>query len=161
MHHHKRNHQEHHANHTASKRMAASATLHCLIGCAIGEMIGVTIGTHFGFEVHYTILLAAILSFISGYTVSTWPLLRAKLPFKKAFRLVFAADTLSILTMTIMDNLMMVIIPGAMDKDLTHPVYWLSRIVSLVAAFIVAFPVNIYLLKRGKGHALTHEYSHK
>lgn len=113
MHHHKRNHQEHHANHTASKRMAASATLHCLIGCAIGEMIGVTIGTHFGFEVHYTILLAAILSFISGYTVSTWPLLRAKLPFKKAFRLVFAADTLSILTMTIMDNLMMVIIPGA------------------------------------------------
>jgi len=63
--------------------------------------------------------------------------------------------------MTIMDNLMMVIIPGAMDKDLTHPVYWLSRIVSLVAAFIVAFPVNIYLLKRGKGHALTHEYSHK
>jgi len=141
--------------------MAASATLHCLIGCAIGEMIGVTIGTHFGFEVHYTILLAAILSFISGYTVSTWPLLRAKLPFKKAFRLVFAADTLSILTMTIMDNLMMVIIPGAMDKDLTHPVYWLSRIVSLVAAFIVAFPVNIYLLKRGKGHALTHEYSHK
>ncbi|OJU96872.1 hypothetical protein BGO18_01645 [Candidatus Saccharibacteria bacterium 47-87] len=161
MHHHKRNHQEHHTNHTASKRMAASATLHCLIGCAIGEMIGVTIGTHFGFEVHYTILLAAILSFISGYTVSTWPLLRAKLPFKKAFRLVFAADTLSILTMTIMDNLMMVIIPGAMDKDLTHPVYWLSRIVSLVAAFIVAFPVNIYLLKRGKGHALTHEYSHK
>lgn len=161
MHHHKRNHQEHHANHTASKRMAASATLHCLIGCAIGEMIGVTIGTHFGFEVHYTILIAAILSFISGYTVSTWPLLRAKLPFKKAFRLVFAADTLSILTMTIMDNLMMVIIPGAMDKDLTHPVYWLSRIVSLVAAFIVAFPVNIYLLKRGKGHALTHEYSHK
>lgn len=141
--------------------MAASATLHCLIGCAIGEMIGVTIGTHFGFEVHYTILLAAILSFISGYTVSTWPLLRAKLPFKKAFRLVFAADTLSILTMTIMDNLMMVIIPGAMDKDLTHPVYWLSRIVSLVAAFIVAFPINIYLLKRGKGHALTHEYSHK
>jgi len=161
MHHHKRNHQEHHTNHTASKRMAASATLHCLIGCAIGEMIGGTIGTHFGFEVHYTILLAAILSFISGYTVSTWPLLRAKLPFKKAFRLVFAADTLSILTMTIMDNLMMVIIPGAMDKDLTHPVYWLSRIVSLVAAFIVAFPVNIYLLKRGKGHALTHEYSHK
>jgi len=161
MHHHKRNHQDHHTNHTASKRMAASATLHCLIGCAIGEMIGVTIGTHFGFEVHYTILLAAILSFISGYTVSTWPLLRAKLPFKKAFRLVFAADTLSILTMTIMDNLMMVIIPGAMDKDLTHPVYWLSRIVSLVAAFIVAFPVNIYLLKRGKGHALTHEYSHK
>lgn len=161
MHHHKHNHQEHHTNHTASKRMAAAATLHCLIGCAIGEMIGVTIGTHFGFEVHYTVLLAAILSFVSGYVVSTWPLLKARVPFKKALRLVFAADTLSIITMTIMDNLMMVIIPGAMDKDLTHPVYWLSRIVSLVAAFIVAFPVNIYLLKRGRGHALMHEYSHK
>lgn len=138
--------------------MAANATLHCLLGCAIGEMIGVTIGTHFGFAPHTTIILASILSFISGYTVSTRPLLRAKVPFKKALRLVFAADTLSILTMTIMDNLMMLLIPGAMDKDLAHPIYWISRALSLTAAFIVAFPVNAYLLKRGKGHALTHEY---
>ena len=141
--------------------MAASATLHCLIGCAIGEMIGVTIGTHLGLAPHVTVILAAILSFISGYTVSTWPLLRAKLPFKKALRLVFAADTLSIVTMTIMDNLVMLLIPGAMDKDLTHPIYWVSRILSLLAAFIVAFPVNNYLLKRGRGHALMHEYHHK
>lgn len=153
-------HTEHHHEDMSSPKMALSATLHCLLGCAIGEIIGVTIGTHFGFAPHSTIILAAILSFVSGYTVSTWPLLRAKVPFRKALRLVFAADTLSILTMTIMDNLMILIIPGAMDKDLTHPVYWLSRIASLTAAFIVAFPVNVYLLKRGKGHALTHQYHH-
>jgi hypothetical protein len=113
-----------------------------------------------GFAPHNTVILAAVLSFVSGYAVSTWPLLRAGLPFVGALRLVFAADTLSILTMTIMDNLLMLLIPGAMDKDLTHPIYWLSRVLSLTAAFIVAFPVNAYLLKRGKGHALTHEYHH-
>lgn len=152
------NHHAHEHHHIASKKMAASATLHCLVGCAIGEMIGVTIGTHMGFAPHNTVILAATLSFVSGYTVSTWPLLRAKVPFRKALRLVFAADTLSILTMTIVDNLLMVLIPGAMDKNLTHPVYWLSRIIALAAAFVVAFPVNVYLLKRGKGHAITHEY---
>lgn len=138
--------------------MALSATLHCLLGCAIGEMIGVTVGTHTGMQPHETIILAAILSFVSGYTVSTWPLIRANVPFTKALRVVFAADTLSILSMTIADNLLILLIPGAMDKDLAHPVYWLSRIISLTAAFVVAFPVNAYLLKRGKGHALMHEY---
>lgn len=154
-------HHKHHDHQGAvSTKMALSATLHCLIGCAIGEMIGVTIGTHMGFEPHATVMLAAVLSFVSGYTVSTWPLIRAKVPFLKALRLVFVADTLSILTMTIMDNLLMLLIPGAMDKDLMHPIYWLSRILSLSAAFIVAFPVNVYLLKRGKGHAITHHYHH-
>ena len=159
-HHHERaHHHDHSATHT--KKMAASATLHCLIGCAIGEMVGVTIGTHMGFVPHHTVILASVLSFISGYTVSTWPLVRAGVPFRHAFKLVFAADTLSILTMTIVDNIVMLVVPGAMDKDLTHPIYWLSRLLSLTAAFIVAFPVNAYLLKRGKGHAWTHEYHHK
>lgn len=152
---------ERHHPHMPSKKMAATATLHCLLGCAIGEVIGVTIGTHAGFTPHYTVILASILSFVSGYSVSTWPLVRANVSFKKALQLVFAADTLSILTMTIVDNLIMVVVPGAMNKDLAHPIYWLSRILSLTAAFIVAFPVNAYLLKRGKGHALMHEYHHK
>ncbi len=143
-----------------SRRMALSATLHCLLGCAIGEMIGVTIGTSFGFQPHQTVILAAILSFVSGYSVSTTPLLRAKLSFPKALKLVFAADTLSILTMTIVDNIVMLTVPGAMDKNLANPVYWLSRVLSLSAAFVVAFPVNAYLLRRDKGHALTHEYHH-
>lgn len=139
------------------KKMAILATLHCLLGCAVGEMIGVTIGTHTGMGVHGTIALASILSFISGYSFSTWPLVRRGVPFRKALRLVFAADTLSILTMTIVDNIIMATVPGAMDKDLTHPIYWISRLVSLTAAFIVAMPVNYWLLKRGKGHALLHE----
>jgi len=139
------------------KRMALLATLHCLIGCAIGEMIGVTIGTHTGMGIHGTIVLAAVLSFVSGYTVSTLPLTRRGIPFRKALRLVFAADTLSILTMTIVDNIVMATVPGAMDKDLSNPIYWISRVISLTAAFIVAFPVNYWLLKNGKGHALTHQ----
>lgn len=156
---HSHDHRKDHSQ-MSSKKMALTATLHCLLGCAIGEMIGVTIGTHLGFAPHITIILASILSFVSGYAVSTWPLIKANVPFKKALRLVFAADTLSILTMTIMDNMVMLIVPGAMNKDLSHPIYWISRIVSLTAAFIVAFPVNTYLLKRGKGHALTHDYHH-
>jgi hypothetical protein len=148
-----------HPNHQP-KNMALSATLHCLTGCAIGEMIGVTIGTHTGMQPHQTVILASVLSFVSGYTVSTWPLIRAKVAFRKALRLVFAADTLSILAMTIADNLLMLLIPGAMDKNLANPIYWVSRVIALSAAFAVAYPVNSYLLKQGKGHALTHQYHH-
>ena len=140
------------------KNMALSATLHCLTGCAVGEIIGVTIGTHLGFAPAHTVALAAILSFLSGYTFSTWPLIKAGLRFFDALRLVFAADTVSILSMTIADNLIMLLIPGAMDKNLRHPVYWISRIISITAAFLVAYPVNAYLIARGKGHALTHAY---
>ena len=138
--------------------MAASATLHCLTGCAIGELIGVTIGTTAGFAPRGTVLLAAILSFVSGYGVSTRPIMKAGLPFIKALRLVFAADTVSILTMTVVDNLIMLTVPGALDKNLAHPIYWISRFISLTAAFVAAYPVNLYLLNRGKGHAITHKY---
>jgi hypothetical protein len=155
QHHHHDDHRQHHAT---SNKMALSATLNCLTGCAVGEIIGVTIVTHAGFHPHLTILLAAVLSFISGYAFSTWPLIKARLPFHKALGLVFAADTLSILAMTIADNLLILVIPGAMDKDPSHPIYWLSRILALTAAFVVAYPVNSYLLKRGKGHALMHEH---
>lgn len=158
VHHDHAAHEDRVAHHESMKKMAASATLHCLIGCAIGEMIGVTIGTHFEWQPHQTVVFAAILSFLSGYTVSTWPLIRAGLPFLKALRVVLAADTVSILKMTIVDNILMLTIPGAMDKNLLHPVYWLSRSLSLIAAFAAAYPVNLYLLKRGKGHALMHQY---
>ena len=141
-------------------KMAASATLHCLVGCSIGEIIGVTIGTHTGMQPHETVLLAGGLSFVSGYSVSTWPLVRQGMKFLAGLKLVFAADTLSILTMTIVDNIVMLTVPGAMNKDLSHPVYWMSRVLSLTAAFIVAYPVNRYLLQRGKGHALTHHHMH-
>lgn len=141
--------------------MAVLATLHCLIGCAVGEIIGVTIGTHMGLGLHGTIVLASMLSFISGYSFSTWPLIRRGMKFMPALKLVFAADTLSILTMTIVDNIVMATVPGAMDKDLSNPIYWISRLGSLAAAFIVAVPVNYWLLKRGKGHALMHGSMHE
>ena len=156
----------HHESHphcnikTSTKRMALAATLHCLAGCMIGEMLGVTIGTHAGFTPHATVILASVLAFTSSYTVSTIPLVRAKLSFIKAFKLVFAADTLSILSMTIVDNVIMLVVPGAMNKDLTHPMYWTSRLLCMTAAFLVSYPVNLYLLRRGKGHALTHQYHH-
>jgi hypothetical protein len=153
-------HSHHHQAHGTSNRIALSATVHCLTGCAVGELVGVTIGTHAGFQAHQTVALAAVLSFVSGYAFSTWPLVKAQLSFLRALRLVFAADTLSILAMTLADNLLMLLIPGAMDKNLANPVYWISRGLALTAAFVVAFPVNAYLLKNGKGHALTHEYHH-
>jgi hypothetical protein len=144
----------------ATKRMAATATLHCLIGCAVGELIGVTIGTHAGIGRESTVLLATVLSFVSGYAFSVIPIVRTGMKFWPSLRLVFAADTVSILTMTIADDVCMLLIPGAFDKDLTHPVYWLSRIIAMSVAFLAAWPVNYYLLKRGKGHALHGHHNH-
>ncbi len=138
--------------------MAASATLHCLIGCSIGELIGVTIGTHAGFAPLQIIILAGTLSFISGYAFSTWPLVRGDMGFFTALKLVFIADTLSIVTMIVVDNGVMASIPGAFDKDFTHPIYWFSRVIALAAAFLIAWPVNYHLIKKGKGHALTHDH---
>jgi hypothetical protein len=147
-------------NKNATLRMAASATLHCLIGCAVGELIGVTIGTHTGIGRENTILLAVVLSFISGYAFSVIPVVWTGMKFWTALRLIFAADTVSIVTMTIADNITMLLIPGAFDKDLTHPVYWLSRIIAMTVAFTAAWPVNYYLLKKGKGHALMNHVHH-
>jgi hypothetical protein len=145
----------------SSIKIAASATLHCLMGCTVGELVGVTIGTHAGIGREGTVILAVILSFISGYTFSVVPIVRSGMKFWAALRLIFAADTVSILTMTIVDNICMLLIPGAFDKDLSHPVYWLSRIIAVTAAFIVAWPVNYYLLSKGKGHALHHHHNYE
>ena len=141
--------------------MAAQATLHCLIGCIIGELIGLETGRLMGLDIHYILLLAGALSFVSGYTVSTIPLLRAGLPFFKALRTVLVADTLSILTMVIVDNIIMLLVPGAMNKNPLTLLYWESRTLSFTLAFFVAWPVNYWQLQRGQGHALTHQYHHK
>ncbi|GAB3873394.1 DUF4396 domain-containing protein [Terrabacter terrigena] len=138
--------------------MAASATLHCLTGCAIGEILGLMIGTAVGLATGATIALSVALAFLFGYTLSSFPLLRAGLTFGAALRLVLAADTVSILTMEVVDNLVMALIPGAMDAGLVNTVFWVSMAISLAAAFGAAYPVNRYLLRRGKGHALTHEH---
>lgn len=140
--------------------MAASATLHCLTGCAIGEIAGLIIGTAMGLSNVATIALAIGLAFLFGYALSTLPLIKAGLGFFGALGLVLAADTLSIATMEVVDNAVMAAIPGAMDAGLSNPVFWLGMMVALTAAFIAAYPVNRYLLARGKGHALTHHYMH-
>ena len=140
--------------------MAASATLHCLTGCAIGEIAGLIIGTAIGLSTVATIALAVGLAFLFGYTLSTLPLVKAGLGFFGALGVVLAADTLSIATMELVDNAVMAAIPGAMDAGLSNPVFWLGMMVALTAAFIAAYPVNRYLLSRGKGHALTHHYMH-
>ncbi|ANW67901.1 hypothetical protein BCA37_20040 [Mycobacterium sp. djl-10] len=138
--------------------MAVSATLHCLTGCAIGEIIGLIIGTALGLGNLATVAIAVALAFLFGYTLSTLPLLKAGLALGTALSVVLAADTLSIATMEVVDNLVMAAIPGAMNAGLVNPVFWIGMAIALTAAFFAAYPVNRYLLKRGKGHALTHQY---
>ena len=140
--------------------MAANATLHCLTGCAIGEIAGLMIGTAAGLSTGVTIALAVGLAFLFGYALSTLPLVQAGLGFFAALSLVFAADTLSILTMEVVDNVVMALIPGAMDAGLVNPVFWLGMMIALTAAFVAAYPVNRALIARGKGHALTHQHTH-
>jgi hypothetical protein len=140
--------------------MAASATLHCLTGCAIGEILGLLIGTALGLSTGVTIVLAVGLAFLFGYALSTLPLVQGGVGFWAALSVVFAADTLSITTMEVVDNAVMALIPGAMHAGLVNPLFWVSMMLALAAAFVAAYPVNKYLLARGKGHALTHQYMH-
>ncbi|MBB3089640.1 DUF4396 domain-containing protein [Nocardioides albus] len=148
-----------HAGHGGGvNAMAASATLHCLTGCAIGEIAGLMIGTAIGLSTGWTIVLAVSLAFAFGYALSTLPLLKSGLAVGAAFSVVLAADTLSIATMELVDNLVMALIPGAMEAGLVNVVFWIAMMIALSVAFVAAFPVNRYLLQRGKGHALTHQY---
>ncbi len=153
-------HDSHHDMHhdMGTNAMALSATLHCLTGCAIGEILGLMIGTALGLGTWTTIALAVSLAFLFGYALSTLPLLRAGLGVGAALSIVLAADTLSIATMELVDNSVMALVPGAMEAGLVNPVFWLSMMLALTVAFFAAWPVNRYLLARGKGHALTHDY---
>ena len=139
-------------------RLAFSATAHCLTGCAIGEVLGMVIGTALGWGNVATIVLAVVLAFFFGYSLTMVPLLRFGLALSTVLPLAFASDTLSITIMEIVDNLIMVLIPGAMDAGLTNPLFWGSLAFSLAVAFVAAFPVNRWLIARGKGHAVVHQY---
>src|SRR5919106_726373 len=141
-------------------RTAFSATLHCLTGCAIGEVLGMVIGTVLGWGNVATIALAIVLAFFFGYSLTMLPLLRAGLSLATALPLAFASDTLSITIMEIVDNLIVVLIPGAMDAGLSSALFWGSLAFALAVAFVAAFPVNRWLIARGKGHAVVHEYHH-
>lgn len=140
--------------------MARMATLHCLTGCAIGEVAGLILATALGWPNRASIALAVMLAFITGYSLSAWPLIRSGLALKVALLTVLMADSLSILVMEVTDNAVEASIPGAMNAGLGNWLFWATMPISLGAAFIVAFPVNRYLLTKGQGHALTHKYHH-
>jgi hypothetical protein len=141
-------------------KTAASATLHCLTGCAIGEVAGMIITTAFGWKTVPSVVLSIVLAFVFGYSLSMRPLLKHGLPLKKAMKLALAADTASITTMEIADNAFVLAIPNAINAGLNTALFWISLATSLVIAFGVAFPVNRFLILRGKGHAVVHEYHH-
>ena len=139
-------------------RLAFSATAHCLTGCAIGEVLGMVIGTALGWGDFATIALAVALAFFFGYSLTMLPLLRSGMALAAVLPLAFASDTLSITVMEIVDNAVMLMIPGAMEAGLTNLLFWGSLAFALAVAFVVAFPVNRYLISRGKGHAVVHEH---
>jgi hypothetical protein len=139
-------------------RTAFSATLHCLTGCAIGEVLGIVVGTALGWSDVATIVLAIVLAFFFGYGLTMLPLLRSGMALGAVLPLAFASDTLSITVMEIVDNLIIVAIPGAMDAGLGSLLFWGSLALALAVAFIAAFPVNKYLISRGKGHAVVHKH---
>jgi hypothetical protein len=143
---------------SALNRTAFSATLHCLTGCAIGEVLGIVIGTALGWSNVATIGLAIVLAFFFGYGLTMLPLLRSGMAFGTVLPLAFASDTLSITVMEIVDNLIIVVIPGAMDAGLGSLLFWGSLAFALAVAFVAAFPVNRYLISRGKGHAVVHKH---
>jgi hypothetical protein len=139
-------------------RQAVSATLHCLTGCAIGEVLGVVIGTALGWSNTATIVLAIVLAFLFGYSLTMTPVLRAGLTLGAAIGVALAADTVSIAVMEIMDNLVIVVIPGAMDAGVLDLLFWGSLALSFLVAFVVTVPVNRWMISRGKGHAVVHRY---
>ena len=142
------------------KSLAFSATVHCLTGCAIGEVLGLIIADALGWGNFASIVLAIVLAFFFGYSLTMLPLLRADVALASAIPLAFASDTLSITVMEIVDNLIMLLIPGAMDAGPLDLLFWGSLAVALAIAFVAAYPVNRYLIARGKGHAVVHEYHH-
>jgi hypothetical protein len=139
-------------------RLALSATVHCLTGCAIGEVLGMVIGTALGFSDLATVALAVALAFLFGYSLTSLPLLRSGLALSAVVPIALASDTASIAIMEIVDNAIMLLIPGAMDAGLDNPGFWAALAVALLIAGAAAYPVNRWLLARGRGHAVVHEH---
>jgi len=142
----------------ALTRLAVTATLHCLTGCAIGEILGMVIGTALGWSDVQTIILAVALAFVFGYSFTIGPVMRSGLALRAAIPVALAADTLSITVMEIVDNAIMLLVPGAMDAHLDSPLFWGDLALAPAVVFVVTVPVNRWLIGRGKGHAVVHRY---
>lgn len=148
----------HHGAGSSLSRTAFSATIHCLTGCAIGEVLGMVLSTWWGWSNTGNVALSVSLAFVFGYSLTMLPLLRAGLTLRRSLALAFSSDTLSIATMEVLDTLIILIVPGAMNAGLGDPLFWGSLAGALFVAFWAAFPVNRALIARGKGHAVVHAY---
>lgn len=142
---------------TPLTRVAIQATVHCLTGCAIGEVLGMVLATSLGWGNGLSIAAATVLAFFFGYALTLGPVLRAGVPFRRAAGLAFASDTVSIAVMELVDNGFILLVPGAMAAGLGDGLFWWSLGVGLAIAFVVAVPVNRWLIARGRGHAVVHE----
>ena len=143
---------------TTLTRLAVSATLHCLAGCAIGEVLGMVIGTALGWSDLPTIALAVALAFVFGYAFTIGPVMRSGLSLRAAVPVALAADTVSITVMEIVDNAVLLLVPGAMDAHLDSWLFWGALAFALAVAFVVTLPVNRWLISRGRGHAVVHAH---
>ncbi|BCJ55432.1 hypothetical protein Asp14428_69070 [Actinoplanes sp. NBRC 14428] len=155
-------HTHHHppasATGTTTWAAAATATLHCLTGCAIGEVLGMVIGTAAGLHNAATVLLSVTLAFVFGYALTMRGVLRAGVDLRTALKVALAADTVSIAVMEVLDNTVIVAVPGAMDAGLGSLLFWGSLAGSLVVAFLLTTPLNRWMISRGRGHAVVHRY---
>lgn len=150
----------HHTRHPATRPtglpLALKATLHCMTGCAIGEIAGMAIGTAIGLGPWQTVALAVVLAFITGFGLTMLPLLASGMTLLAALRIAFVADAISVTVMEVVDNFVMLAIPGAMAKGPADLLFWISMSLALATAFVVALPVNLWLIRRGRGHAAVH-----
>jgi Domain of unknown function (DUF4396) len=146
-----------HATAPALNRLAFDATVHCLTGCAIGEILGMVISTALGWHDIASVVLSIVLAFAFGYALTIRPLLAGGMAVDRAARAALASDTVSIVVMEIVDNAIVIVIPGALAAGLVDPLFWGSLALSLAVAFVVALPVNRWLVSRGLGHALIHD----
>ena len=146
-----------HSHNGSLDSLAFSATVHCLTGCAIGEVLGMVIGTGLGWGNLATIALSVVLAFVFGYSLTSMPLLRAGMALAAVVPIALATDTFSIATMEVIDNSIMLTVPGALTAGAGDLLFWGSLAFGLVLAGVVAFPVNRWLITRGKGHAVLHE----
>lgn len=147
-----------HAPPPATWSVAAAATLHCLTGCAIGEVLGMVLGTALSLHNAATVVLSIALAFVFGYALTMRGVLRAGVGLRAALRVAFAADTVSIAVMELLDNGFILAVPGALNAGLTSALFWASLASSLVVAFLLTTPLNRWMISRGKGHAVVHQY---
>ena len=143
-----------------SWKMATKATAHCLLGCGIGEVLGMVLAAAFSWNNATSVAAAVVLSFIFGYSLTLLPLLGAKMSPQKALQTAFASDTVSITTMEVVDNLIELVVPGALAASLSTFLFWWTLVLALAVAFVVTVPVNHWLIARGRGHAVMHEHNH-